>query len=129
MDRLKMLALRLLRDEEGQDLIEYALLATFVSLVAIAGADAELRDHVGRIAGLDDHGRLALGALQTRRHRDGSGQQCIRHGHASVTAESATRPSPHHPRSPFHACRGRGIPGRSRQPLIVVCHATECYWP
>jgi len=38
MDRLKMLALRLLRDEEGQDLIEYALLATFVSLVAIAGA-------------------------------------------------------------------------------------------
>ena len=29
---------RLLRDEEGQDLIEYALLATFVSLVAIAGA-------------------------------------------------------------------------------------------
>jgi pilus assembly protein Flp/PilA len=38
MDRLKMPALRLLRDEEGQDLIEYALLATFVSLVAIAGA-------------------------------------------------------------------------------------------
>ena len=38
MDRVKMLALRLLRDEEGQDLIEYALLATFVSLVAIAGA-------------------------------------------------------------------------------------------
>jgi pilus assembly protein Flp/PilA len=38
MDRLKMLALRLLRDEEGQDLIEYALLATFVSLVAITGA-------------------------------------------------------------------------------------------
>lgn len=38
MDRLKMLALRLLRDEEGQDLIEYALLATFVSLIAIAGA-------------------------------------------------------------------------------------------
>jgi len=38
MDRLKTLALRLVRDEEGQDLIEYALLATFVSLVAIAGA-------------------------------------------------------------------------------------------
>jgi Flp pilus assembly pilin Flp len=31
---------RLLRDEQGQDLIEYALLATFVSLVAIAGATA-----------------------------------------------------------------------------------------
>jgi len=28
----------LVRDEEGQDLIEYALLATFVSLVAIGGA-------------------------------------------------------------------------------------------
>ena len=31
---------RLGRDEQGQDLIEYALLATFVSLVAIAGATA-----------------------------------------------------------------------------------------
>ena len=29
---------RLIRDEQGQDLIEYALLATFVSLVAIVGA-------------------------------------------------------------------------------------------
>jgi pilus assembly protein Flp/PilA len=38
MDRLKNLIVRLVRDEEGQDLIEYALLATFVSLVAIAGA-------------------------------------------------------------------------------------------
>jgi len=38
MDRLKNLMLSLVRDEQGQDLIEYALLATFVSLVAIAGA-------------------------------------------------------------------------------------------
>jgi Flp pilus assembly pilin Flp len=38
MNVLKTLALRLIRDEEGQDLIEYALLATFVSLIAIAGA-------------------------------------------------------------------------------------------
>ncbi|HXT72033.1 MAG TPA: Flp family type IVb pilin [Vicinamibacterales bacterium] len=38
MAALKTLALRLIKDEEGQDLIEYALLATFVSLVAIAGA-------------------------------------------------------------------------------------------
>ena len=38
MTALKTLALRLIKDEEGQDLIEYALLATFVSLVAIAGA-------------------------------------------------------------------------------------------
>lgn len=38
MNRLKTLARRLVHDEQGQDLIEYALLATFVSLVAIAGA-------------------------------------------------------------------------------------------
>ncbi len=35
---LRNFLLRLVRDEEGQDLIEYALLATFVALVAIAGA-------------------------------------------------------------------------------------------
>ena len=35
---LKNLFARLVRDEQGQDLIEYALLATFVSLVAIGGA-------------------------------------------------------------------------------------------
>jgi len=33
-----LFAARLFRDDEGQDLIEYALLATFVALVAIAGA-------------------------------------------------------------------------------------------
>lgn len=38
MDRLNNLVVRFVRDEQGQDLIEYALLATFVSLVAIAGA-------------------------------------------------------------------------------------------
>ena len=37
---LQSLFSRLVRDEQGQDLIEYALLATFVSLVAIAGATA-----------------------------------------------------------------------------------------
>ena len=36
--KLQNILTRLLRDEQGQDLIEYALLATFVSLVAIAGA-------------------------------------------------------------------------------------------
>jgi Flp pilus assembly pilin Flp len=35
---LQNLINRLYRDEQGQDLIEYALLATFVSLVAIVGA-------------------------------------------------------------------------------------------
>jgi pilus assembly protein Flp/PilA len=37
---LNHLMVRFVRDEEGQDLIEYALLATFVSLVAILGATA-----------------------------------------------------------------------------------------
>jgi Flp pilus assembly pilin Flp len=38
--KLQTLFSRLLIDEQGQDLIEYALLATFVSLVAILGATA-----------------------------------------------------------------------------------------
>lgn len=37
---LNALIARLVRDDQGQDLIEYALLATFVSLVAIVGATA-----------------------------------------------------------------------------------------
>jgi pilus assembly protein Flp/PilA len=42
MNRMNLnnLVARLVRDEQGQDLIEYALLATFVSLVAILGATA-----------------------------------------------------------------------------------------
>ncbi len=35
---LRRLFDRLRQDEEGQDLIEYALLATFISLMVIAGA-------------------------------------------------------------------------------------------
>ena len=35
---MKNLIVRFVRDEQGQDLIEYALLATFVSLLAIVGA-------------------------------------------------------------------------------------------
>jgi pilus assembly protein Flp/PilA len=31
---------RFVRDEQGQDLIEYALLATFIALVVIVGATA-----------------------------------------------------------------------------------------
>jgi len=38
MDSLKNLFARLAQDDQGQDLIEYALLATFVSLLAIVGA-------------------------------------------------------------------------------------------
>ena len=33
---MKALAARLIREEDGQDLIEYALLAGFISLVAVA---------------------------------------------------------------------------------------------
>ena len=40
MNAVKTLVARLAKDEQGQDLIEYALLATFVSLVAIVGATA-----------------------------------------------------------------------------------------
>ncbi len=35
---MKELLKRLVREEEGQDLIEYGLLAAFISLVAVAGA-------------------------------------------------------------------------------------------
>ena len=35
---MKSLIVRFVREEQGQDLIEYALLATFISLVASAGA-------------------------------------------------------------------------------------------
>lgn len=40
MGNLQNIVGRFVRDEQGQDLIEYALLATFVSLVAIVGATA-----------------------------------------------------------------------------------------
>ena len=44
---MKALITRFVRDEQGQDLIEYALLGSFVSLAAYAGADflgGELND-------------------------------------------------------------------------------------
>lgn len=37
---MRTLLLRIIHDENGQDLIEYALLATSVALVAIQGATA-----------------------------------------------------------------------------------------
>ena len=40
---MKSLIVRFVREEAGQDLIEYALIATFVSLVAAAGATAARR--------------------------------------------------------------------------------------
>jgi pilus assembly protein Flp/PilA len=38
--QMQKLMTRFVREEDGQDLIEYALIATFVSLVAAAGATA-----------------------------------------------------------------------------------------
>ena len=35
---MKRLFLRLVREDEGQDLIEYGLIAAFVSMVVVAGA-------------------------------------------------------------------------------------------
>lgn len=37
---MKNVIVRFIRDEQGQDLIEYALLGSFVSLAAYAGANA-----------------------------------------------------------------------------------------
>ena len=54
MSNLKNLVGRFVRDEQGQDLIEYALLATFVALVAIVGATAlgtALNNWYGTVAG------------------------------------------------------------------------------
>jgi Flp pilus assembly pilin Flp len=53
MCNLKSLASCLIRDEQGQDLIEYALLATFVSLLAIVGVGllgTALNNWYGKVA-------------------------------------------------------------------------------
>jgi pilus assembly protein Flp/PilA len=53
MRSLNGLMMQLVRDEQGQDLIEYALLATFVSLLAIVGAGllgTALNNWYGKVA-------------------------------------------------------------------------------
>ena len=57
---MKKLFIRLLKEDEGQDLIEYALLAAFLSLVAAGGAtvvgnnlDAWYQGIGGTIAGMN----------------------------------------------------------------------------
>jgi len=53
MLNLPSVIIRSLRDEQGQDLIEYALLATFVSLLAIVGASllgTALNNWYGKVA-------------------------------------------------------------------------------
>ncbi len=54
---MQNLIARFVREEEGQDLIEYALIATFVSLVGGAGAAAlgtSLNGWYGAVAGKVD---------------------------------------------------------------------------
>ncbi len=54
---MQNLITRFVHEEEGQDLIEYALIATFVSLVAAAGAQAlgtSLNEWYGAVAGKVD---------------------------------------------------------------------------
>ncbi len=65
MGSLKNLVARLVKDEQGQDLIEYALLATFVSLVAIVGATAlgtALNNWYNKVAGNVDAAATGAGS-------------------------------------------------------------------
>jgi Flp pilus assembly pilin Flp len=65
MDSLKNFFARLVRDEEGQDLIEYALLATFVSLLAIVGAGllgTALNNWYGKVASNVDSAAGSVGS-------------------------------------------------------------------
>ena len=53
MSNFTSVVVRLFLDEQGQDLIEYALLATFVSLLAIVGAGllgTALNNWYGKVA-------------------------------------------------------------------------------
>ena len=58
---MKALVLRLVRNDEGQDLIEYVLIGTLVSIAVVIGAGAlgtNLNDWYTAVAGwVDGHGR------------------------------------------------------------------------
>jgi Flp pilus assembly pilin Flp len=54
---MKRLIARFIREEEGQDIIEYALLGAFISIIAIVAVRAVGQD-VDRLFGLID---VALG--------------------------------------------------------------------
>ena len=61
---MKPLITRFVREEHGQDLIEYALIATFVSLVAAAGATAlgtSLNDWYNAVSGSVDKMKAKVG--------------------------------------------------------------------
>ena len=51
---MKNLLVRFVREEEGQDLVEYAFLIVFIALVAVVGADQlgiDLREFYNGIGG------------------------------------------------------------------------------
>ena len=61
---MKTLMIRLVREEHGQDLIEYALIATFVSLVAAAGATllgTSLNNWYSAVSGSVDNMKTKVG--------------------------------------------------------------------
>ena len=63
MGSVKQIVVRFVRDEQGQDLIEYALLASFVSLLAIVGAGllgTALNNWYGKVA---DNVNTAAGSV------------------------------------------------------------------
>lgn len=63
---MKSLIVRFVREEQGQDLIEYALLATFLSMAAALGAGAAgdaLDSWYNAIAGKVGEAETAVGSI------------------------------------------------------------------
>ena len=65
VSQVKSLFVRFVREEAGQDLIEYALIATFVSIVAAVGATAlgtSLNSWYGAVSGKVDTMSTSVGS-------------------------------------------------------------------
>ena len=78
------------RDEQGQDLIEYAVLAAFVSLIAVIGALA-LNSAVGSLY-TSTSGRLNHGAnFTTQGSVSVGGADCVKDKDTSASAGSACK--------------------------------------
>ena len=81
-ERFEERADRLTADEQGQDLIEYAFLATFVSLVAVAGATllgTALNNWYSSVAERQRRGRVSeLGSATPARFRSGGPSGSVR---------------------------------------------------
>jgi pilus assembly protein Flp/PilA len=59
---MKNLIVRFIREEEGQDVIEYALLGAFISVVAVAMITAVGQDVLTIFTNIDGHTTAAAGA-------------------------------------------------------------------